>query len=288
MGTFLDLLANGDGPEGWRTRLPRVDPLCSLKVARASKISADGNFRRSLVGSLRALTSAEMAARRCNAAARSGFLLAALHSVAERVNPRKARPPASHGPRVLASAARRPFAAAGRRVHDSRPQQEHRVLRSFPPSGTCAIARQRERSCGSWRRRRAVRSFGQTGTDRIRWYACPRRTLLATEWSAARKNPMRAVALHFSAAISADVKARRILPSGRRKLPSGNFRSARDLEVAKRVRRGQAYRPTSTVPRLPERPYGTPPPPQPLRSVPVLLGIEECPHFLTTLVAARK
>ena len=158
-----------------------------------------------------------------------------------------------------------PFAAAGRRVHDSRPQQEpeHRVLRSFPPSGTCAMARQRERSCGSWRRRRAVRSFGQTGTDRIGWYACPRRTLFATEWSAARKNPMRAAALHFSAAISADVKARRILTSGRRKFPSGNFRSARDLEVAKRVRRGQAYRRTSTVPRLPERPYGTPPPPHP-------------------------
>src|SRR5688572_15510047 len=62
---------------------------------------------------------------------------------------------------------------------------------------------------------------------------------------------MRAAALHLSAAISADVKARRILTSGRRKFPSGNFRSARDLEGAKRVSRGQAYRQTSTVPRLP-------------------------------------
>src|SRR5687768_14416974 len=44
-----------------------------------------------------------MAALKCIAAARSGFLLAALHSVAERVNPRKARPPAPHGPRVLAT-----------------------------------------------------------------------------------------------------------------------------------------------------------------------------------------
>ncbi len=109
-----------------------------------------------------------------------------------------------------------------------------------------------ERSCGSWRRRRAVRSFGQTGTDRVGWYACPRLTLFATEWSAARKNPMRAVALHFSAAISADVKARRILTSGRRKFPSGNFRSARDLEGAKRVRRGQACRQPSTVPVCPK------------------------------------
>ncbi len=41
--------------------------------------------------------------------------------------------------------------------------------------------------------------FGQTGTDRVGWYACPWLTLFATEWSAARKNPMRAAALHFSA-----------------------------------------------------------------------------------------
>src|SRR6188768_4380033 len=60
---------------------------------------------RPLVGSLRACSSAEMVAPRCIAAARTGFLLAALHSVAERVNPRKARPPAPHGPRVPASAA---------------------------------------------------------------------------------------------------------------------------------------------------------------------------------------
>src|SRR5688572_4530906 len=82
-------------------RLPRVDPLCSLKVARASKISGrkfSAVARRKPTG----LTSAEMAALRCNAAARSGFLLAALHSVAERVTPRKARAPAPHGPRVLA------------------------------------------------------------------------------------------------------------------------------------------------------------------------------------------
>src|SRR5688572_13232737 len=106
---------------GWaETRLSRVDPLCSLKVARASKIS-EGNFRRSLVGSLRALTSAEMAARRCIAAARTGFLLAALHSVAERVNPRKARPPAPHGPRVLAKQARLHLPLLGKECTTPRP-----------------------------------------------------------------------------------------------------------------------------------------------------------------------
>ncbi len=273
MGTFLGSQQTGTGLRGWRPRLPRIDPLCSLKVARASKISADGNFRRSLVGSLRALTSAEMAALRCNAAARIGFRLAALHSVAERVNPRKARPPTPRCPRVLASAATSPFACrcwekSARLQASARTRTP--VLRSFPPSGThrdgSTIG---ERSRGSWRRRRAVRSFGQTGTDRVGWYACPWRTLFATEWSAARKNPMRAAALHLSAAISADVKARRILTSGRRKFPSGNFRSARDLEVAKRVRRGQAQRANPHPSPFARRPYRTPPPPHQLRSVPV-------------------
>src|SRR3954469_24468243 len=104
MGTFLDSWQTGTGLRGCggagvrcglradgdvfrlAIRLPTADSLCSLKVARASKISADGNFRRPLVGSLRALTSAEMAALICIAAARTGFLLAALHSVAKRVS----------------------------------------------------------------------------------------------------------------------------------------------------------------------------------------------------------
>ena len=152
-----------------------------------------------------------------------------------------------------------PFAAAGKRVHGSRARQEpeHRVLRSFPPSGT-----QRDGSTtGAELRIVAAEACGavsgQTGTDRVGWYACPRLTLFATEWSAARKNPMRAAALPLSAAISADVKARRILTSGRRKFPSGNFRSARDLEGAERVNPRKA--------RL-----------RPLH--PRLLENEECPH----------
>ena len=40
MGTIPHfVVTNGDGLRGWRPRLPRVDSLCSLKVARASKIS---------------------------------------------------------------------------------------------------------------------------------------------------------------------------------------------------------------------------------------------------------
>ncbi len=76
-----------------------------------------------------------------------------------------------------------------------------------------------ERSCGSWRRRRAVRSFGQTGTARVGWYACPWLTLFATEWSAARRKRPTAAALHLRAAISADVKAVRF-----RRATAENFR----------------------------------------------------------------
>ena len=116
------------GPTGTKprrvVRLPTADSLCSLKVARASKISADGNFRRPLVGSLRACSSAKMAAPMCIAAARIGFLLAALHSVAERVNPRKVRPPAPHWPRVLASAVGPHLPLLGEESRASRAQPE--------------------------------------------------------------------------------------------------------------------------------------------------------------------
>src|SRR6186997_3448841 len=67
--------------------------------------------------------------------------------------------------------------------------------------------------------------------------------------------------------------------SGRRKFPSGNFRSARDFEGAKRVSRGQAYRQPEPVPVGPKTaPHAsataTP------QVCPRLLGIEECPHLV--------
>ena len=122
---------------------------------------------------------------------------------------------------------RSPFTAAGRRVASFEglsQNQNARVLRSFPLQGTCRDgSTEGERSCGSWRRRRAGRSSGQRGRDHCGWYACPRLTLFATEWSAARRKPVRAAAMHFRAAISADVKARRLPTSGRRKFPSRKF-----------------------------------------------------------------
>src|SRR6186997_1854009 len=69
--------------------------------------------------------------------------------------------------------------------------------------------------------------FGPTGTDHCGWYACPRLTLFATEWSAARRKPVRAAAMHFGAANSADEQARRLPTSGRRKFPSAEIFEAR-------------------------------------------------------------
>src|SRR6187397_163628 len=124
--------------------------------SRALRKLPDGNFRRPLVGSLRALTSAEMAAPICIAAARTGFLLAALHSVAERVNPRKARPPAPHGPRVLASAARPHLPRLGEesRASGAQPEPERLSLGIFStPADLPRWLEEGERNCGPWRRR---------------------------------------------------------------------------------------------------------------------------------------
>src|SRR5688572_4196000 len=170
-----------------------------------------------------------MVALRCIAAARNGFLLAALHSVAERVNPRKARPPTPHGPRVLAKQ-RVPIC----RCWEKSARLQGSARTRTPSLEIFSTLGDTPRSLGigneaADRGGGGVREglSGQRGTDRYRWYACPWRTLFATEWSAARKNPLRAVALHSSAAISADDKARRILTSGRRKFPSAEIFDAR-------------------------------------------------------------
>src|SRR4051812_4817539 len=118
-----------------------------------------------------------MAAPGCIAAARECFLLAALHSVAERVNPRKA-PTGSACPGLLASAAR-PHCRCWEK---SRTRTS--PLAIFPTLGahaSLAIERGTEllavaaQACGA--------VCGQTGTNHLGWYACPRLTLFATEWS---------------------------------------------------------------------------------------------------------
>ena len=184
-----------------------------------------------------------MAALRCNAAARIGFRLAALHSVAERVNSRKARPPTPHGPRVLTSVGCPHLPLAGRRAQDSRPQlePEHRVLRSFPRlGGQTAMARQ-------WRAELRIVAAeacgavsGQTGDRPRRVVRLPTADSLCDRMERGEEKSTARRRVAFQRSHFRRCQARRILTSGRRQFPSGNCRRARDLEGAKRVSRGQA------------------------------------------------
>ncbi len=218
---------------------------------------------------------------------RIGFLLAALHSVAARVNPRKARPPAPHGPRVLARQ-RVPFAAAGKRVRDSRAQQvpEHRVLRSFPPPGT-----QRDGSeSGTKLRIVAAQAcgavFGQTGMDRVGWYACPWLTLFATEWSAARRKRPTAAVVHLRATISADLKAVRFRRAAAENFRPEIFEARATLREQRESAVGRRIGKPHTSP-FARRPHRTPPPPQPLRSVPVCQESGTVPIYSSAESSAR-
>ena len=221
--------------------------------SRALRKFPDGNFRRSLVGSLRALTSAEMVALRCNAAARIGFLLAALHSVAERVNPRKARPPTPHGPRVPASAGRPrlPLPGEERTTPGLSKNQNTDSCDLFHPRGHTAIARNQERSCGfgGGGVRCGLRASGGRTARVVR---LPMADSLCDRMERGEEEAITGRRDAFQRNHFCKCQARRLPTSGRRKSPSGDFRRARDLEGAKRVSRGQAYRKTSPVPRLPE------------------------------------
>src|SRR5688572_14177722 len=119
-----------------------------------------------------------MAALRCIAAARTGFLLAALHPVAERVNPRKARPPAPHGRRVLASVRCPHFPLLGKERTTARRGKNQNVesCDPFHPRGHTAMARfwgtklriVAAEACGA--------VFRANGDGLRRWCACPRLT----------------------------------------------------------------------------------------------------------------
>ena len=138
----------------------------------------------------------------------------------------------------------------------------------FHPRGQTAMARQSGTKLRIVAAEACRTVSGQTGTNRVGWYACPRRTLFATEWSAARRKRPTAAALHLGAAISANLKAVRF-----RRAAAENFRpeifearatlrSQRESAVGRRIAKPQESP-------FVRRPYRTPPPPHPLRSVPV-------------------
>ena len=205
-------------------RLPTADSLCSLKVARASKISGrkfSAAARRKPTG----LESAEMAARRCIAAARSAL------------PPRRApfgRKESQPWAGVPPDAGLSPFA---RRPHRTPPPP--RSAASFPIPSHRGVSPGWKRSqdsvfwfllspgvvhsspsSGKWGRAALACTRGPCGAGGRAFRGLTRS---ATEWSAARRKPLRAAALPLSAAILLADKARRLPTSDRRKFPSGNF-----------------------------------------------------------------
>ena len=200
-GDIPRFLANGDRL-GRRTRLPRVDPLCSLKVARASKIAG----RQFSAAARRKPTGLLVCKNGCAGMHRGGpyWLPPRRAPFGRRAGqPSEGAPTGTARLRVLASAAGPHLPLLGEESRASKGSARTRTLSLAIYSTPGDIPRwldEGERSCGSWRRRRAGRSSGQRGRDRIGWYACPRLTLFATEWSAARRKPVRAAAMHFGAA----------------------------------------------------------------------------------------
>ena len=172
------------------------------------------------------------------------FLLAALHSVAKRVSRGQAYHPRRSVPVCPETA---PHASAAT-IRSSVPRCRAIALcpRGWKRSQDSVFwfllspgAVHSFPSSGKWGRPTLASTRGPCGAGGRAFRGLTRS---ATEWSAARRKPLRAAALHLSAAISADVKARRLPTSDRRKFPSGNFRSARDLEGAERVNPRKARR----------------------------------------------
>ena len=186
-----------------------------------------------------------MAALKCNAAAVGRFLLAALHSVAKRVRRGQAYHPTRSVPVCPETAPHASAATIRSFVPDCRAialcprgwkRSQDSVFCFAEPWEPCTLLP----ASGKWGPAALASTRGPCGAGGRAFRGLTRS---ATEWSAARRKPLRAAALPLSAAISADVKARRLPTSDRRKFPSGNFRSARDLEGAERVNPRKA-RPT--------------------------------------------
>ncbi len=263
--------------EVWRYACPRLT-LFAPSRSRALRKFPDGNFRRPLVGSRRALTSAKLVRGKASRRPVWRFLLAALHSVAERVNPGQARPPDRLSPRARSS--RTAFASPLGEESAAPKVSSYRAFAVFVHrAGT-----QRDRSTTEYeaaylvRRRRAVRSSRANG-GRTASGGTPAQGGLSLRPNGARRGKIHCAPPRCLSAQPnfADVKARRILTSGRRKFPSGNFRSARDLEVARASAVGRRLADPQPSPfarkTLPHASATA------NLSPPRLLGIEECPHF---------
>ncbi len=219
------------------------------------------------------------------------FLLAALHSVAKRVSRGQAHHPTRAVPVCPETA---PHASAATIRSSARccraialcprgwKRSQDSVLWFLLSLGSRALFSQQRQ----WGRPALASTRGPCGAGGRAFRGLCRS---APAWGAGRRKPLRGAALHLSAPHCAVVKARRLPTSGRREIPSGNSRSARDLEVAKRVSRGQAPHPTSPVPVCPEDRtaprlrHRNPPAPSPFASK---SGMSPFLHHITARIAA--
>ena len=150
-----------------------------------------------------------------------GFFLTALHSVAKRIRHGQAYHPTRSVPVCPKDR------TARLRRHDPQLRSGFRAIAGCPgwkgsqdPVFWFLLSPRVAHSSpsnGKWGRPTFASTRGPCGVGGRAFRGLTRS---ATEWSAARRKPLRAAAMHLSAAISADVQARRLPTSGRRKFPS--------------------------------------------------------------------
>ncbi len=178
-----------------------------------------------------------MAALKCNAAAVGRFLLAALHSVAKRVSHGQAYHPTRSVPVCPKDR------TARLRRHD--PQ-----LRSPLPSyRACPRGWKRSQDSVFWfllrpwsralfsqqRQMGPSHACQHAGTVRCGWARLPRVDPLCDRMERGEEEATTGRRIASQRSHFCRCQARRLPTSDRRKFPSGNFRSARDLEEAERV-----------------------------------------------------
>ena len=221
--------------EVWRYACPRLT-LFAPSRSRALRKFPDGNFRRSLVGSGPPLHwqnwCAEMqrGGGRALPPRRAPFGRKESQPWAgvppDAVCPRLPERP--HGtPPPPRSAAPFPFVEPSRCVPE---------VEKIARLGVLVLAEAWSRALFSQQRQTGTCCACQhAGTVRCGWARLPRVDPLCDRMERGEEEANTGRRIALSAAISADIQARRLPTSGRRKFPSGNFRSARDLEGAERV-----------------------------------------------------
>ncbi len=231
------------GREVFRCACPRRT-LFAPSRSRALRKFPDGNFRRPLVGSRRALTSAEMVALRCNAAARQGLPPRRAPFGRKESPPWAGVPPDAVCPRLPGRPHRTPpppRSAAPLSVVE--PSRCVPAVEKIARLGVLVLAEAWSRALFSQQRQMGTCcARWHAGTVRCRWARLSRVDPLCDRMERGEEEATAGRRIAFQRSHFCRRKGRRLPTSDRRKFPSGNFRSARDFEGAERVNPRKAYR----------------------------------------------